>query len=125
MVTKTGDRTIRYGNLLYVLLVFQSTTWWLDSGANVHVCSDASLLSSYHVTHDSSVMNENESLPSIHGVGTVDLKLTLRKRFDIILISANFNVNEVDRCVYYCHGGNHGVILNIKLIKGENTITLT
>jgi hypothetical protein len=23
--------------------MFQSTTWWLDSGANVHVCSNVSL----------------------------------------------------------------------------------
>jgi hypothetical protein len=88
-----------------------------------------------------------------------------RKKFDITLISAGFSVNEVDRCVYYHHGGGQGVILclyvddilifgtsldvinevktflcqsinfkdmgkagvilNIKLIKGENGITLT
>jgi len=29
----TGDR---YGNLPTVLSVFQSTSWWLDTGANVH-----------------------------------------------------------------------------------------
>jgi hypothetical protein len=59
--------------------MFQSTTWWLDSGANIHVCSDASLFSSYQVTQDSSMMMENVSHASIHGVGTVDLKLTSRK----------------------------------------------
>jgi hypothetical protein len=46
MVTSAGDETSGYGNLPLVLLVFQSTTWWLDSGANVHVCSDGSLFSS-------------------------------------------------------------------------------
>jgi hypothetical protein len=55
--------------------VFQSTTWWLDSGANVHVCSVALLFSSYQVTQDSSVMMGNRSHASVHGVGTVDLKL--------------------------------------------------
>jgi hypothetical protein len=47
MVTNTGGGTCEYGNLPSVLLLFQSTTWWLDSGANVYVCSDASLFSSY------------------------------------------------------------------------------
>jgi hypothetical protein len=68
-----------YGNLPYVLSVFQYITWWLDSGANVHVCSDASLFSSYQVTWDSFMMMENESHASVHGVGTVDLKLTSGK----------------------------------------------
>jgi hypothetical protein len=87
------------------------------------------------------------------------------EKFDVTLISADFSVNEADRCVYCCHGGGQGVILclyvddilifrisldlinkvktflcqsfemkdlgdadvtlNIKLIKGENVITLT
>jgi hypothetical protein len=46
-VTNIGDGTSGYSNLPYVLLVFQSTTWWLDSGANGYVCSDASLFCSY------------------------------------------------------------------------------
>jgi hypothetical protein len=45
-MTNTRDGTSGYDNFPYVLLVFQSTTWWLDSGANVYVCSDASLFSS-------------------------------------------------------------------------------
>jgi hypothetical protein len=55
--------------------VFQSTTWWLDSGANVHMCSDASLFSSYQVTQNSSMIMENGSHAFVNGVGTVDLKL--------------------------------------------------
>jgi hypothetical protein len=43
VVSSSEGETSGYDNLPYVLLVFQSTTWWLDSGANVHVCSDASL----------------------------------------------------------------------------------
>jgi hypothetical protein len=50
VISSSGGGTSGYGNLPYVLSVFQSTTWWLDSDANIHVCSDASLFSSYHVT---------------------------------------------------------------------------
>jgi hypothetical protein len=71
--------TSGYGNLPFVLSVFQSTTWWLDSGANVHVCSDTSLFSSYQATRDFSVLVGNGSHASVHGVGTVDLKLSSGK----------------------------------------------
>jgi hypothetical protein len=79
VVSSSGDETSVYSNLPYVLSVFESTIWWLDSGANVHACSDASLFSSYQVARDSSVMMGNGSHASICGVGTVDLKLTLWK----------------------------------------------
>jgi hypothetical protein len=79
VVSNSGDGTSGYGNLPYVLLVFQSTSWWFDSGANVHVCSDASLFSSYQVAQDSSMMMGNGSHASVHGVDMVDLKLTSGK----------------------------------------------
>jgi hypothetical protein len=79
VVSSSGGRTSGYDNLPYVLSVFQSTTWWLDSVANVHVCSDASLFSSYQLARDSSVLMGNGSHDSVHGVGSVDLKLTSGK----------------------------------------------
>jgi hypothetical protein len=79
MVTSARDGTSEYSNLPSILSMFQSTNWWLDSGANVHVCSDASLFSSYQVIRDSSIMMGNESHASVHGVGMVDIKLTLGK----------------------------------------------
>jgi hypothetical protein len=79
MVTSTGDGTSGYGNLPSILSVFQFTTWWLDSSANVLSCSNASLFSSYQVTQDSSVMMGIGSHTSVHCVGTVDLKLTSGK----------------------------------------------
>jgi hypothetical protein len=45
VVSSCGGGTSEFGNLPFVLSVFQSTTWWLNSDANVHVCSDASLFS--------------------------------------------------------------------------------
>jgi hypothetical protein len=79
LVSSSRGGTSGYGNLPYVLSLFQSTTWWLDSSANVHVCSNVSLFSSYQVPRDSSVIMGNGLHASVHGVGTIDLKLTLKK----------------------------------------------
>jgi hypothetical protein len=68
-----------YGNLPFIFSVFQSPSWWLDTGANVHVCSDINLFSSYQGARDSSILMGNGSHASIHGIGTVDLKFTSRK----------------------------------------------
>jgi len=47
MVEADGG-TSGYGNLLpTVLLVCHSPDWWVDTGANIHVCADISLFSSY------------------------------------------------------------------------------
>ena len=68
-----------YGNQSTVLSVFQSMSWWFDTGANVHVCVDISLFSSYLVVQDSSVLMGNGSHASVRGVGTIDLKFTSKK----------------------------------------------
>ena len=68
-----------YGNLFTILYVCQSTDWWIDTGANIHVCADGSLFSSYQVTRDGSVLMGNGSHAPVHGVGTVDLKFTSGK----------------------------------------------
>ena len=75
----TASNTDGYGNLFTVLSVFQSPCWWIDTGANVHVCADISMFTSYQVARDSSVLMGNGSHASIHGVGTVDLKFTSGK----------------------------------------------
>jgi hypothetical protein len=59
--------------------VFQYTSCWLDTGANIYVCSDDSLFSSYQITRDFFVVIENGSHASVHGVNTIDLKLALKK----------------------------------------------
>jgi hypothetical protein len=79
VVSSSRGGTSWYSNLPYVLSVFQSTTWWLDSCVNVHVYFNASLFSSYQVVQNSFMMMRNGSHALIHGVGTLDLKLTSRK----------------------------------------------
>jgi hypothetical protein len=66
-----------------ILLACQSTDWWLDTGANVHVCYDLNLFSSYQVTDSSSVLMGNGSRAAVHGVGRVDLKLTSGKTLSL------------------------------------------
>jgi hypothetical protein len=68
-----------YGNFPTVLSVFQSPSWWVDTGANIHVCAEISLFSSYQGLQGSSVLMGNGSHVSVRGVGTVDLKFTLEK----------------------------------------------
>jgi hypothetical protein len=49
MVEAEGG-TSGYGNPLHIVLsVFNSPDWWIDTGANIHVCADKSLFSSYQV----------------------------------------------------------------------------
>jgi hypothetical protein len=48
MINSEAGGISGYGNLLpTVLLVCKSPEWWLDIDANVHVCADISLFSSY------------------------------------------------------------------------------
>jgi hypothetical protein len=68
-----------YGNVPTILSVFQSPSWWVDTGANIHVCVDISIFSSYHGLQGSSVLMGNGSHAFVRGVSTVDLKFTSEK----------------------------------------------
>jgi Zinc knuckle. len=71
MVISEGGGTSGYGNFLpTVLSVFHSPDWWVDTGANIHVCADISLFSSYQVGRGSSLLMGNGSLAAVHDVGT-------------------------------------------------------
>jgi len=72
--------TSGYSNLLPIVLsVCHTSDWWIDTGANIHVCADISLFSSYQVGRTSSLLMGNGARAAIHGVGMVDLKLTSGK----------------------------------------------
>ncbi|KAK1670409.1 hypothetical protein QYE76_058568 [Lolium multiflorum] len=79
VIGNTEEGTTGYGNILpTVLSVFQPTEWWVDTGANVHVCADISMFTSYQA-RGSSVMMGNGLHATVRGVGTVDLKFTSGK----------------------------------------------
>ena len=79
MVTMENTSGKGYGNLPTVLSIFQSMSWWLDMGANVHMCAYISIFSSYQAIRDSSILMGNGSHASGRGVGMVDLKFTSGK----------------------------------------------
>jgi hypothetical protein len=68
-----------YGILPTILSVCQSPDWWIDIGANVHICSDISMFSSYQVTGTFTMLMGNGSHATVRGAGTVDLKFTSGK----------------------------------------------
>jgi hypothetical protein len=51
----------------------------MGSGANIHVCADVSLFTSYQVSETGTLLMGNGSHARVLGVGTVVLKFTLGK----------------------------------------------
>jgi hypothetical protein len=80
VTTETEGETSGYGNSLpFILSVCHSPEWWMDSGANIHVCADVSLFTSYQVGRTGVLLMGNGSRAHILGVGTVNLKFTSGK----------------------------------------------
>jgi hypothetical protein len=80
VVSETGEGTSGYGYLLLtVLSVCQSPEWWADTGANIHVCADISLFSSYQCKGTRALLMGNRSHARVLGVGTVIMKFTSGK----------------------------------------------
>jgi hypothetical protein len=59
--------------------VCQSPEWWADTGANIHVCADISLFSSYQCKGARALLMGNGSHARVLGVDTVTLKFTSGK----------------------------------------------
>jgi hypothetical protein len=80
VISETGEGTLGYGNHLpTALLVCHSPEWWADTGANIHVCADISLFSSYQCKGTGALLMENGSHARVLSVGTIILKFTLGK----------------------------------------------
>jgi len=69
-----------------VLSVFQSPSWWDDIGANIHVCANISMFSSYLGLQGSSILIGNGIHASVSGVGMIDLKFTSRGRSLLVFL---------------------------------------
>ena len=84
----------RFGNFPVLFSVLQSTNWWVDTGANIHVCSDMSLFTSYHEPHSFLALVKG-SASFVLGVGTVEPKLSSGKMRNR---SAAFVLEERSAC---------------------------
>jgi len=96
-----------YGNLLPTLiLVCHSPDWWIDIGANIHVCADVSLFSSYQVGRTSSLLMGNEARAVVRGVGMVDLKLTSGKTVQLKNVQdvPSIRKNLISSSLLCCYG---------------------
>jgi len=78
-VTTSNAGEAGYDNFSSMFLVFQSSIWWIDIGANIHVCFDINMFTYYQATRDLSIMMGNRSYASILRIGMVDLKFTSGK----------------------------------------------
>jgi hypothetical protein len=70
------------GTVIYYLVYFfacQSNDWWIDTGANIHVCTNISKFSSYQVARGSTVMMMNDLHATVLGVGSINMKFTSGK----------------------------------------------
>jgi len=62
-----------------VNLTFENNDWWLDSGANIHVCFDRTLFKNYQKSSGRSVTLGNGSAAHVLGIGRIDLKMVSGK----------------------------------------------
>jgi hypothetical protein len=80
MVIGETAGTSRHGNILpTVFSICHSPEWWINTGANIYVCADISLFSSYQARGAGSLLMGNGSHARVLGVGTVNLNLTSGK----------------------------------------------
>jgi hypothetical protein len=80
IVSETVEGTLGYGNLLPTILsVCQSPEWWTDTGANMHVCANIYLFSSYQCKGARALLMGNGSHACVFGVSIVILKFTSGK----------------------------------------------
>jgi hypothetical protein len=77
MVINEIGGTSGYGNSLpFLLSVCLSPEWWMDSGANIHMCADVSLFTFYQTSGNGALLMGNGSHVHVLGVGTIVLKFT-------------------------------------------------
>jgi hypothetical protein len=80
VVSETEGGASGYGNSIPIVLsVCHSLEWWMDTGANINVCADASLFSSYQAGRTGALLMRNGSHACVLCVSTVILKFTSGK----------------------------------------------
>ncbi|GJW28810.1 zinc finger, CCHC-type containing protein [Tanacetum coccineum] len=68
-------------------------TWWVDSGATVHVCKDRCWFKTYESLNDGSILHmKNESTTLVHGRSCVDLRFSSGKVVSLLNVLHVLNI---------------------------------
>lgn len=71
MTTSSADD--EYGNISTWIFISQSPSWWVDKSANIHMCANIFMFSSYQGLQGFNILMGDGSHASVHGVCMVDL----------------------------------------------------
>ena len=115
-----SEPIVRYNSSsLSVNFTYENNEWWLDSGANVHVCSDRSFFKNYQNSSGGSVILGNNSTAQILGIGDVELKMTSGK---VLILKDVRYVPEVRRNLI---SGSSLVQLGYKIVLESNRVIIS
>jgi hypothetical protein len=90
----TEKGILEYGNHATVLSVCYLSYWWIDTRANIYVCADISLFSSYQVTGTGSVLMGKCLNVAVRGVSSIDLKFTSGKTVRLKNVQHVLSINK-------------------------------
>ena len=117
-----GDNSVkpsfRYKTSL-INLTYENKDWWLDSGANIHVCFDGEFFKTYHKSSGGSVTLGNDSVAQVLGIGDVELKMTSG---ETLILKDVRHVLEVRRNLV---SGSSLVQQGYKVVLESNKVVIT
>ncbi|KAL0287351.1 UNVERIFIED_CONTAM: hypothetical protein Scaly_2766700 [Sesamum calycinum] len=92
-----------------LLIVYEPCDWFIDTGANVHVCADKSLFVSYQAINGRTVSMGNSSTTEVLRIESVDFKFpsgrilslkrvhhvpTIKKTLSVVLITSSVPLDD-------------------------------
>jgi hypothetical protein len=99
-----------------------SSDWWFDSSATVHVCNEKAQFKTYIITtYGEEVLMGNHNSVEVQGKGIVEMMLTYGKK---LILTNVFHVLEIKKNLVsanlLCKNGMRAVIESDKLILSKN-----
>ena len=81
MIEGTPNNSFRLENSIPLInnTIYNSNDWWLDSGANIHVCNERSWFLNYQESSGGNVILGNDSVAQVSGRGRINLEFTSGK----------------------------------------------
>ncbi|KAI5350435.1 hypothetical protein L3X38_003326 [Prunus dulcis] len=114
------EPNLRYSvNPLVNIAYLSNSDWWLDSGANVHVCFDKRFFKNYQNSSGGNVTLGNDTVAQVRGIGKVELKMTSGKALTLKDVR---HVPEVRRNLI---SGSSLVKQGYKIVMESNRIVIT